>query len=434
MPNIIQQVERYPLAGSDWAYTQQTILRTARNVTATKVWGIKKGTFSFELDKGNKFFDGVDNLRTPELDFRDLIRISFKKTPGTSTYTFVNDDMIMEGIIDDVNQEVSPDSGNIVKVTGYDWAEVFFNIELPVFFSQKNFMEMLREIITIRLAQDFTIKIEWDSANPTVKIDGTTSFPLKNLGLNYTPVYTMLDQITGDDYTGDGKYFWYISRGTNGVRTFSVRPQSSTIGGSTTISETLPIEKLSIARNKDAIRNFIIYNCGTDLYGVSVEDYYADAASIGRNGWGTYYMINETGGIFASLLSTEQTTQRSRYTTDGNGNFTSNFPTSYGSPYTFTFNSATSVSSNSDFNQQLRLEALRQGLARATAYVQTSNRGFYSITATFPYTTNFTLGVKYNFALDYIRKFVGPLRLKEIQYTLTNVTGTFDQDIIDRLL
>jgi hypothetical protein len=421
------RVELYKRAGYDWNMTYGAVLNTARDLKIELGAQAAKDTFSLKLDNGKLFFDGLNSQITPDIEEQDLVRV-FGKKDFTTGYTFTNSDILFEGTVNTGNQQLS-DSGDILSVEGFNWFEVFFNVSIPAGgtnYTNKNCMEMLRTLVTVDLKHS-GIDITWDPLNPATKTDGT-SFPLKTLATNYTPTFMIIEKLASNDYTADGQYVYYIGQGSDGKRQFSIRPQKTT-PETTVITDLLPIESVSIERGKDNVKNYIIYNCGTDLYGQSVEWYTYDATSIGRYGWNTYYAIDETGQMFTSVLNNEIRAKKSSFTFDSNGNLTSSFPSSY--PYVFAAD-GTSVANANDYNNQLRTLALAQGFERAQALITQVNKAYYNVSITMPFRTDFLLGGLYNIQLTKVRSFSNQLRLRYITYTTTQAVFTFDQDIKDR--
>jgi hypothetical protein len=417
--------------------TNPLILSYARDLKLDLGAQSVKDKFSFSLDRGDQHMDntlGETGMPTPFMEEQDLIRVYMKKDP-VDDYAYVQDDIIFEGTVRQVAQKLD-DSGNICTVEGFNWFEVFFDVEIPIGgsnYTDKTCMEMLRYMIENQLSGT-GINIGWDPSNPTFKQDGVTSFPQKSMSLNYTPIFMIIEKLSSNEYTSDGQYTYYISRGTDGRNLFSIRAQTGETEDLVLSDEVIPIETVDINRGSDNVRNYIIYNCGIDLYGVSVEWYYFNSTSIGKYGWKTYFAINETGNIFSALLSREITDKKSSFTFDAQGNLTSPFPASY--PYTFAFNSAISAANAAEYNQKLREEALAQGLQKARAIADNYNTAYYLVDLTMPWRGDLVLGALYSVSLKHTRPSfpATQIRLKNLSITSKNVVASFDQDIKDRTL
>lgn len=421
MPNVLRKITYARKAGDTW--DTEIEITGAQMQEIVIGWGSQKDAASVKVGKGGLFFDN-DNSVTPMFEEEGLIRFYVAKNKS-EPYTFTTDDLLFEGTIDSVKQSLSS-SGNIITLETFNFYEVFFDVEIPYYEENFTFVEHLQNLIT-ELKKAGTV-IEWDSANPVLKRDGSTSFPKKTLSLDYTPAFVIVEKLCSTEFTEDGQYYWYLSKSTNGQRKFSVRAKDSTVSG--TIDDTYPINNVSIDKGKDAVINFIIYNVGTDLYNNTVEDVTFSSSSIGKYGWKTHYLIEETGTIFSSLHTEEVKANPGSFTFDGNNNLTSVFPSSY--PYTFKFDSSITVSSDADFNEQLRIKALEVGLNIASEYLSNTEASQYIVNLNMPFRTDISVGGLYNITLGKIRQFDKQLRVKQITYSLNGITVSLDQDTKDR--
>mgnify|MGYP006296786587 CR=1 FL=1 len=416
MPNVIRKITYAKKAGESWG--TEVELETARMQEVVIGWGSQKDAASFLISKGDTYFEPDnqnmdDTSDPPYFEEEGLVRFYVAKDVSVP-HTFTTDDLLFEGTVDNATQTLN-ESGNEVNVSTFNFYEVFFDVETPYYEENLNCIEHARELLNI-LRKSGTI-ITWDDNNPTLKKDGATSFPKKPLALDYTPAFVILEKLLGEEFTEDGQYYWYLSKDSNGQRKLSIRPKDDTLSG--TIDESLPIQNIDIDKGKDGVINYVIYN-----------DFTYDASSIGKYGWKTHFLIEETGQIFAALHVEETNENSGSFTFDSNGNLTSNFPGSY--PYTFHFDSSISVSNNSDFNEELRIEALRQGFEIADAFIKQTAKTQYIVNVSLPYRNDLIVGGLYSFDLSRIRTFDKQLRLKQITYTLNGITASFDQDTKDR--
>lgn len=422
MPNVIRQITYAPKQGDSWG--TEVELPSASMQEVVVGWGSQKDSASFTIGKGKDFMDNENNSVTPFFDEEGLVRFYAAKNVSIP-YTFTTDDLLLEGTIDSVPQNLG-EAGNVVNINTFNFYEVFFDVELPYYEQSATFVEHARKLLT-ELQKAGTV-VTWDSNNPTLKKDGSTSFPLKPLALDYTPAFVILEKLCSEEFTEDGQYYWYLSKDSNGQRKLSIRAKDTSIVD--TINESFPINNISITKGKDAVVNYVIYNVGTDLYGNSVEDFTYDASSIGKYGWKTHFLIEETGQLFSSLFAEEVSENSSSFTFDSNGNLTDNFPSSY--PYTFFFDSSVSASNDSDFNEELRIKALSLGFDVADAFIKQTAKTQYVVDIDMPFRTDFQIGGLYAFDLSRIRSFDKRLRLKQVTYALNGVRLSFDQDTKDR--
>lgn len=423
MPNVIQKTTYAKKAGEGWGTEIELVSAKPQEIIIG--WGSQKDAATVQLDKGKKFFDSEFETITPDIDEEDLVRFYMAKNKALP-YTFTTDDLLFEGTVDSAGQKIDS-KGNIVTVKTFNFYEVFFDVEVPYYEPQLTFIEHVRNLLDNILRKAGTV-IEWDPNNPTLKKDGSP-FPKKALALDYTPAFLIIEKLCSEEYTDDGQYVWYLSKGTTGKRQLSIRAKTSSTQ-SLVINEELPIHNIDISKGKDAVVNYVIYNCGIDLYGNSVEDFTFDAGSIGKYGWKTDFIIDETGQLFASLHAEEINQNSGDFTFDSNGNLTSAFPSGY--PYTFHFDSSITVNDDSDFNEQLRIKALETGFDFAWSRIQQMSKTQYIVNISLPFRNDLVIGALYDFDLIKLREFDKRLRLKQITYTMNGITASFDQDTKDR--
>lgn len=418
MPNILRKITYAKKSGETWDTPVELTNAHFKNVIIG--YGSQKDAATFDVPKAKRYFDD-NGTNTPDIESSDLVQLYVARNKSLP-YTFTNTDLLFEGVVDTVTQKVNG-QGNIATVNMFNFIEVFFDVELPYYNTQLTFVEHAKALVDTLIATGNPI--EWDPANNLLTKTG--GFPKKDLALNYTPAFVIMDRLVGDDFTEDGQYFWYLSKGSAGKRKFTIAKKDNTLTG--TIDETLPIQDISVDKGKDAVLNYLIYNCGIDHEGVSVESFVFDAGSIGKNGWKTDFMIDETGHIFGSLQEAEVRNNRSDFTFDSRDNLTSPFPSSY--PYTMHFDGST-ANNDAEYNDKLRVEALAQGERDALSRLDNIAKEQYVVNINLPYTNKFVIGGLYSFDLEKLRQFDNQLRLKNINYTMEGVTLSFDQDAKDR--
>lgn len=422
MPNVIKKITYAKKLGEGW--DTEIELPPAKMQEIVIGWGSQKDSAKIDLPRANYYFDSSNPTSTPDISEEDLVRFYVAKNVSVP-YTFTTDDLLFEGTVDTATQKVS-EKGNIVSVSTFNFYEAFFDVELPYYEENLNFIEHAQTLL--RLLQQAGTIIQWDSANPTLKKDGSTSLPKKALALDYTPAFIILEKLCDNEFTEDGQYYWYLSKDTTGQRKLSIRAKDNNAIG--TIDETVPLQNISVEKGKDAVVNYVIYNVGIDLYNNTVEDFIFDASSIGKYGWKTHYLQEETGSIFSSLFAQEVTQNSSSFSFDSNGNLSDSFPTSY--PYTFYFDSSVTAANDSDFNEELRIKALTLGEFVAQDEIDQLSKTQYIVNLNVPFSNDYLIGGLYTFNLPKLRNFDKQLRLKQITYSLNGMTLSFDQDVKDR--
>ena len=390
-----------------------------------------KDKFSLRLPKGDTYYSGTD----PVVENGDLVRIWMKR----DSVTYTDSDMAMEGVVDSVSQDIDTTT-NSIKVSGFDFFEAMFDVQIPVSIIQKNTMEALQELME---EADFASKnLFWASAaygytgtpNPTTKVDGT-SFPLFDLSLNYTPFCQIVEKITADEYTDDGQYYYFVEADpTSGRRYLVVRTTKDTMvgtlseGAAATLSQS-PM-KINVTKEKTELKNFIIFYAGTDLKGNSIQDVYYDLTSIGKNGFKYYYMVEETGDVAKTVIYDEASANESSFNFSG-GKWTATqdyYPTSY--PYTWSklLDGATVISANDDeFNDDYVDICKQQARQVANQFAEGTSKVKYKTVIEYLFRNDLTMGKLYTMDLP-SRGISRDLRVSEAVMKVNGTTYTFEED------
>lgn len=415
MGYVCQRVAIYPKSGDTWDENTETVIADATQVTVNKGVGKTKNSYSFALPKSRLHFLSANN----PLENENLVKIWIWR----DKVDYDDTDLKIEGTIRSVEQSYD-DSGDMATIKGDDFTEVFFDTQIPLNQKDKQWPDIVKEILA--QLRDFTNKpIYWHPDNPTVKSDGN-EFPNKTLILNYTRVSEMIEKLTSDEFTTDGQYLYWIQKiGTKYY--LKVIFKSSTIAG--TITQGEKGFQIKIQKKKEDIKNFVIYNCGTDLYGNPVEDVYYDTSSIGKYGFKTYYTTEETQDLFVNYWNTERYANTSVFTPDSEGKPTDDFPDTYN----YTFIDGTVVTDDEEFNDHLKTIALTQGLIIATAIVKNTSKPKYTLEHNQRFSNIYNRGEKWQCVFP-MRNINRPLRIMEIKHTIVETSLTLEEDEVDATL
>ncbi len=389
-----------------------TELTDCKNVRIQKGIGKIRNTFEFELGRGDSFYVGDE----PEIAAEDLVRIWIWR----DSMNPADSDLEIQGIVRNVRNEVNTKKNSIL-VSGNDLTEAFFDIDLPTNYQNKTCVEMLRMLI--EEVRDKTGRnIYWDYArNPQVKTDGST-FPDKNLVLNYTKVYELLEKLTSHEYTEDGKYYYWIES-RDGKNYFVLSPPGYT--ATKTFSVGVDAFGYSLDKNKENVVNYVIFNCGSDLYHNAVESVTYDVSSIAKVGFKTRYMVEEsTTALFSSYHDVERRKNISSFNPDEEGYPQSEFPTTY--PYTF-YIDGTVVNSDKEFNNHLRELALAEGKLIADQLIYMSKYPFFELGFSRRYNKDYMPGDIVLCDLNF-RNLNLPFRLADTSISLDGIQYSFTQD------
>jgi hypothetical protein len=434
MGAVFQRVYVYKREGSGststWSSTPTDLSMYAFDVTVKKGIQNIKDTFSFKLNKAQDYY----SESTPIIEYGDLVRIWMKR----DSFTFTDSDLLIEGVVNSTPMSFGS-NGRILTVKGNDFFETMFDVMLPVSGlegKQKTWNEILQALmdrLEFKSRNLFwaTSANGWSGGdNPTTKYNGD-SFPQIDVALNFTPFYKIVEMLTSPENTGDGQYTYRV--GYEGGKRFLVITSQQEASELAIIREGTLTEGLKIDKQSDDTKNYVIFNCGNDLYGNPIEHFEVDYDSAGKVGFKYYYMIEETADTADTILQDEAKA-------DGGANFnwsdgrwtsTDHFPLATSYPYTWnttTLTGATVQSTdNADFNDDLINLALEKGRDRAKQFIDHSKVPKYEETIHFRFRNDFTIGGLYRVVMP-SRNIDRLLRVKEATYRLTGVDITFEED------
>lgn len=416
MGYVCRTVTVYPKLGKQWS-SSGTVITEAFDIQIKKGLGKIRDTFSFKIPRAREYFQSASNPLVEE----NLVTIYLWRDSTSS----VAGDLQIEGVIRSLNQTID-DTGDIVQVEGDNFTETFFDVQIPLNLKEKTWVEMIQEILNL-LARFTNKQVFWDASNPLVKSDGT-QFPKKTLILNYTRISEMIEKLTSDDFTEDGQYLYWLEINSAGQYVLKTAFKSSTISGTITQGEL--DSNIKISKKKDDVVNFVIYNVGTDLYGNAIEDVWYDTESIGKFGYKTYYMTEETQDIHTNLWNNERFINLSDFDSDADNIADLDFPSAY--PYTF-YNGGTSVADDNSFVEELRRLSKIQGVAFAIQKVTLESKPKYELERQELFTNAYGLGDKYKCNYPH-RNINRPIRIQEMDIKITGTKLTLYEDERDATL
>lgn len=178
----------------------------------------------------------------------------------------------------------------------------------------------------------------------------------------------------------------------------------------------------SFVKDKDDVVNYVIFNCGTDLYGKAVEDVTYDLESYASERK-EYYATEETADIFNNLWNKERDRSRSRFSPNSEGLPTAQFPASY--PYVF--EDGVSVANDEAFNDELRTRARVQGKAVADRLLTDSKNPRYGASFQMLFFNSFTPGQLVDTTFP-SRAVVRKLRVAELRHGVTGTGIVLEED------
>jgi len=383
---------------------------------------------------------GTRNIRIeyPLLETNDLVKIYQWKdmTWASMNSTQQANALLIEGAIVNPTSNIE-ETGASIKVDGKSWMDTLFSSLILLDQVDKNPSEIAQAILTEQQRFNPNRKVYWHGSNPSLKSDGN-AFPDTTYVEVYKPAIECLEEISSDKYTHDGNYISYITV-ENGVRYLRWKPKGMTV--SSTITEGTQPTSIKIGRPQDEIINAVIFNSGKDCYNHGIYYIRYDVLSIGASG-GKWKYVN-IGKLAPQLIQQEFEADRTKWTTDSQGNRTENFPTSY--TYTMQFKERDSntglslgtvytVANDAEFNQAIRTEAKWAGYERAGFLLDLWSNPRFKATVTLPRPTPQTYNkgdlINLNLNRFIFNNFVNPykLRLKGITHKFWDTDLTLEED------
>jgi|TARA_Y100000310_G_scaffold324870_1_gene387384 hypothetical protein len=425
MSYIAKKIELYHKSGDTWNTTAD--LNLAPDVIdfdVSKGIGSIKDAFKLMIQRGQDYFNGEFKIVAD-----DRIKIWVNKDANTFTDA---DDLLIDGVVRGVEMSIG-EKGHPITVKGYDFSETVFDAQIPVNYQNLTCMEMARDLVE---REELSGRgVTWNASNPTVKKDGTTSFPKKNLTLNYTAVHQILDKILSSGMTEDGNYIWYI----NNSQELVIRAKTTTIE-STTIKEGTDTTDIKVTLMKDGIVNFIVWNAGNDLKGNSVVGVTYNTSSIGKYGFKSMFGSNNFVHIYDDLLQKEigapENADSNPWPVEADLGWTSTNPDDHYPTFNYTWITESQVdgalisTSKDDFINDSRQLAEEEAQDLALSIIDNRSKPRYRIEIGYSFRNDLVLGGLYSIVIP-SRNINTNMRLVEMTFNVNGVLASFEQDETD---
>lgn len=358
-----------------WSSTG-TAITDAYDVVVNNALGETKDTFSFKVPNNR-------NSRIASFDPQDNININLLINNDTAT----GSNLLMNGLLKAVKEDVN-DKGKFLRIEGVSFAEIAGNALVFVERSNVNCMQLLEAALTSVRLRNGNFGITWNSSNPSVKSNGD-AFPSLESGGSVKEfdksLSTLLNKYLQDEYTGDGRYYWYINNSKELV--IRKRFAEATDG---VLTEGVDFKTAKYDINAEDVRNFIVVKCGNDFNNRPISTRYDDPVSRAKYGF-RYYMLVDT-----------QIAQRIR----AQGLYTS--------------------SNNEAFKTAVKAAGVNAGAAFARAH----NKGFRQITITMSPNVSYSIGDKVAVTAPSYNITNLPMRIKEISWDIDSTIITLTEEAL----
>jgi len=350
--------------------------------------GITVNADSFSLTLKNDNLDGINSNakyiigQTPEagqvsLEIDDRVQVF--SWYGFEEPSSFEDKFLFDGFINEFVYQSSDSGQKYYKVVGTNSSEVLLKQLIPAVYPINRNVNtaplIIQEILNlVNSGSNGTPKnIYWHPDNPSVNSKGG-SFKKINFFQKHKPAYMLISDLSTDDSTGDGEYYFFLKTEPGGSSTKTYLYWRKRLNTPTkTLTEGEDMTSYKITRGIWDTVNAVIVNCGKDANGSAIYTYYYDPLSYAKIGGKWKYIATDEG---EKILGEEKINKPDSFTND------SNFPTSY--PYTthfsasktdsgytppFTYNHHVVCNNDYEFNAAIRLEAKFRGINRGTKIV-----------------------------------------------------------------
>lgn len=332
MYRSIVKILHYPkLDDETWSETSTEILNTIDLQTDVNI-DIKSDTFQMQV-----FGETTINFSSYDLD--DRFEVFAKNVADgeditdidTEDTTIFDSTFIYSGVLNNWKYTNADDGSRQFIIQGANVSERLLKTMLPAgYITGGSFNYTAPDIIKnlIELTNEYSSgkDIMWHPDNPTVMSNGQP-FPEISYSSDYKPVYQMIADISKEDKTGDGVYYYYI-KGDHTGNYLVWRKRNSTIPPETTLTENIDFVKPTIEYGIWDTVNFLIINGGKDPRGNGILTFYIDSASAGQIGVrGKYFPMD----IAEALHKYEQVNSPGDFADD------TRFPSGASYPYSTKF-------------------------------------------------------------------------------------------------
>lgn len=394
MSYIYSEVRLYKRAGDKdggWESTYTTLTNTFNKLINIGL-GTVKDTARFDiLNSNNKYFVNNKTFETG-----DKVEFYYK----LNSSTIVSSDLMFIGVINEVKEEIG--QTNILHIGSKSLTEQMLEgVSIVTTTSNLTPPEILSYSLNFHNQNNNNFELTWKSTNTSTKEDGS-AFPTYEVAEYYKSMNQLFEQYSGNNYTKDGNYYWYINNNNEVVWEKKKNEPIYNIGETET-------QSISISNNSDSVINSVIIYCGNFPGRQGIRSYYFDFPSRSQYGakWKWLTAKNDT---CQNLITKEKETNPSSFDSQS----TSPYPKSASYPYTTSF--GVSCATDAEFAKAIENRAISKAKEYAKDYCQHLNYDLINARVTLPLTLNYTIGAVCTCDFPYYGVNNTNLRIKSIQY------------------
>jgi len=320
--------------------------------------------------------DNQKNNLTRTLEVDDRIEIYLYRGDSPTS-----EDLVIDGLITEINYSLGSGGRKLVIRGANRTQELLGSLVLLTFTdNSKKPYEAIHEVISQvnnnnqASSPNHPRHIFYDSSTVVeTKSDGS-SFNNNNFIVNYKTAYEAIQQFSGDEYTGDGQYIFWIDSNNYLHWTY----KSNQIPSGYTFSDNDgSIEGLEVTKGTWDVYNSIIIDVGRDCNGHGNHALEINTRSIIEAG--AKWKFLDRSSITANLINAEFQADTSKWDVGDEGERLDNYPKDSAYPYTMQFEEIDSngqetgskwvVFDDNEFNRAIRVRARYEGKKIARNFI-----------------------------------------------------------------
>jgi hypothetical protein len=284
-------LKRYASTGDGVWSGSATTVTDAYDIKTSMAMGTAQDVCSFKVPNGRD--RNIANYAR-----QDKIEIYLSKNGAAAS----SSTLLMVGLIKNITEQVN-NKGKYLLIDAVSFSEVATNA--LVFATtgtshSMDVMEFLQACLNSVTLRNGNFNVTWKSSNPTQKWNSTAgdytggAFSTINGGDEVREfdksLMDILDRYLTNEYTGDGKYYWFINKDNELV--VNKRIVGNAVG---TLVEGVDFKTGKFTYDIKDVKNYVIVKCGLDIGNpqAQITTRADDPVSRAKNGF-KYYMLIDT--------------------------------------------------------------------------------------------------------------------------------------------
>ena len=298
------KLEHTPFTGTGYDTGNTTNITSFFDPILETNLGSGRDMFKFKVQNNRGIYNNFFKVK-------DKITVYRKVNSGT----FTSDDIVMVAAVEKVPYK-NNGTVNVMNVDCYNYSEAVMSAIVFVDAQALSASAAIKQGLAnvSNLAPNFSVT--WDNAGngTTTQVVGKRYF--------YKTLLSMIEELSEDKYTGDGRYFWYVNNDNE-----FIWKKDTAYGQGSFNSSTTPYREMGTKIDTSKVINYIITKGGILPNGKQVQDYVPDFASIAGKGY-KYHIETGEANTVQELVKSDQDSDGVE-TTDGYPDLSSSFTTAW---------------------------------------------------------------------------------------------------------